>query len=990
MLQYFRSLLLFLLFCLAGTASLFAHEGDKEVRYVQETTVFDEVFQADLRERQAWKQFVQRHPRWSVHFNEGNQKPHRAYGDPIRIGSSFDPATLTRQFMETELSAFNIPLNALEITGTHRSKKYVFVNYVQYFQGLEVINSRMTFKLTPDGALILFGADVFDDIQLSTQAAISAETAGASAVTGLSGIHTITTQPRLRVLAIPAGRSYQYKLVYTVMAEGVDEEDEKMPTRYECLVDAHDGTLLSRRNEVVQMAPSGGNVFVKGTLYPSHLHNPAQTLNLPHLRVQIDGVNSYTTAEGNINIAGPYPKTATVYLEGRWSRVVSGNSGNVTPSFVTSIDSLTDSLLFDNQGTAPNVASIRHISAYYHTTVVHDYMKMLLPNFTALDVSLLTRVDRTDGTCNAFFNGNSINFYTTAGGCNALSQVADVVYHEYGHAITNYFYSSLGTQFQNGGMGEGYSDIFAITLTNNPVLGVGFTNTPTQVIRRYDQNPKIYPQNLVGQVHADGEIICGAWWRTAGAIGSNNVQMEILAESMYGLANAPNGQEGRLYTDILIDALQADDNDNNLTNGTPHMTEIISSFGFHGIKLLTNVNFGFTQLPDADANVSIPMNISVNIQPPLDAFLSGVELVYTLNGATALNTVALTRANNDFTGAIPAQPQGTIIRYYFRLKDVSGAVSGTKPILAENSSDPALPYNLLIGFTETSRDDSEDTSTLANWTLGITADNATGGRWEAGVPIPSYATPGDLSTITQPGTNATAGGTRCFFTANASSANSGFGTADVDGGRTTLITPAFDLTGYTNPVLSYMRWFTNETGSNPNSDFWEVYISNNGSTWRRIERTTLSDRSWRRNVIRVADHVAPNATVSLRFLAQDPTSTSQPNNGGSIVEAAIDDIIAYDLTPATSVATVAEIGHIGLYPNPAHGMANLRIGLNEAKNIQIRILNLLGQELQKNQTGMLSAGNHLHEISLHGLAPGMYLVELSADGQRQLLRLIAE
>lgn len=967
----------------------FAHDGsDKEVRYVKQTQLFDEAWQSQLRERRAWKDFLNRHPRWSVHFNEANQKPHRAYGDPIYLSSSTDPVQAVRNFVNEELALFDIPMANLQLQGTHRSEKYTFVNFTQYHEGLEIINSRLTFKLSKKGELILFGADVFNNIQLSTQANIQTDAAISAAAADLELIKTNRVEPALKVLAIPKGRHYDFHLVYTVVSEGVDEHDNNMPTRFISLVDAHTGVVLSRHNEVVQIAPSNGSFVVKGTIFPTHLLNPSAVYSLPYIRVVVDGTPTFTNLEGGLTINGPFPKNATLSLEGRWSKVVSGNSANITPTFTTSITAATDSVLFDGQGTSPDIASIRHISAYYHTSIVHDYMKSFLPNFTALDFPLTTRVDRTDGTCNAFFNGNSINFYTTAGGCNALSQVADVIYHEYGHAITNYFYDALGQNFQNGAMGEGYSDIYAITLTNNPVLGVGFTNTPTQVIRRYDINPKIFPQNLVGQVHADGEIICGAWWRTANNIGSRQTQMQILSEAMYGLPNAPNGQEGQLYTDILIDALQADDNDNDLTNGTPNMNSIISAFAFHGIRLLTNVSFNYTQQADALPNIGIPFSVDVNIQPPLDAFLDSVQLVYTVNASTVRNVVALSKTGNTYTGNIPSQAPGTILRYYFRLKDVGGAVSGSQPRNAENSSDPALPYNMLVGFVEYDRDDVEDTSaTLANWTLSLATDNATAGRWQAAVPIPSFGTPGDPSTITAPGTNATPGGSMCFVTQNASSANSSVGSADVDGGRTNLITPNFDLSLYSNPVISYQRWYTNETGTNPNSDFWEVYISNNGSTWRRIERTVHSDRSWRRNVIRVADHVQPNATVQLRFLAQDPTVTGQPSSGGSIVEAGVDDIVIWDIAPAASVVKSDNLTNLVVYPNPAANTAYLKFELTKSSEVHIRILNTMGQVVQTLAPALMDAGKNEIELSLASFAAGLYFVELQNGEGKQMIRL---
>src|SRR5690606_10837735 len=101
-----------------------------------------------------------------------------------------------------------------------------------------------------------------------------------------------------------------------------------------------------------------------------------------------------------------------------------------------------------------------------------------------------------------------------------------------------------------------------------------------------------------------------------------------------------------LYTDILIDAIQADDNDNDLTNGTPHMTQIINSFGFHGIRLLTNVNFNFSQLPDAPAQQAIPIQITAGIAPPLNSFLDGIDLIYTVNDGPQ-QTLAMTRQQDD-------------------------------------------------------------------------------------------------------------------------------------------------------------------------------------------------------------------------------------------------------------------------------------------------------------------------------------------------------
>lgn len=963
-----------------------AHEDPSEIRYVQNQAAYDEPFQRELAQLTAWRFFAQRHPSWHVLFNEGNRKPHRAYGNAIPVGAG-DLVAKSWQFIANELEGFQVPAADLVLLNTRQSAKYQYVDFIQTYQGLEIINSRLNLKFTKQGEVVLFGLDVFNDIQLDITPSISEQQALLLAQADLHHVNGTQLLSPLKVLAVPVYRGYRYHLVREVEVTGTDEEG--VEARWEVLVDAQTGTLLSRQNKVVRISPpeSGGNLRLQGTIYPKHPYATDSIVQLPHLQFSVGGQTYFTDSLGvyDQGISG-LPLNGTFPLQGRWSRIVHGNTGMNTPTFSLSVDSLLDSILYDGRGTSPAINSIRHLSAYYHTTLVHDYMKSLMPNFTALDIALTTRVDRTDGSCNAFFNGNSINFYVTAGGCNALSMAADVVYHEYGHAITNYFYGSFGLNFQNGAMGEGYSDIYAITLTGDPVLGIGFSSTNQNMsIRRYDINPKIFPQNLVGQVHADGEIICGAWYQTGQNIGSDRTMMEILAESMYALAMAPNGQEGILYTDILIDALQADDNDGNLSNGTPHFNEIVNGFGFHGIRLLANVSFNFTPFLDQPENSPIPASVQLNVAPPFDAFINGVMLIYRLNNAPASSsdTVRLTsQGGNTYTGTIPAQPKGTIVYYYAALIDNAGGIGGVQPAYADVASNPGLPYNMLIGFTEYDNNTFEAAADDSLFELSWPTDNATSGFWEIGVPIPSFADPGNPASIVQPGSNATPGGTRAAFTQNAPTVNSPIGTADVDGGRATLVSPTYDLSLYSDPVMTYMRWFTNDMGNNPNQDFWEVYVNNGNAQWRLVERTNRSDRSWRRNAIRISNLVAPTATVRFRFIAQDP-------NPGSIVEAAIDDIRFYDQSPATSVRQLEQQLDLLVYPNPTSGELFIRLNAEQAETAQLQLRNTLGQ-LVHSSSHSLQQGEQQFSIQLGGLTSGVYFLQLQSGDAFALRRVVVE
>jgi len=128
-----------------------------------------------------------------------------------------------------------------------------------------------------------------------------------------------------------------------------------------------------------------------------------------------------------------------------------------------------------------------------------------------------------------------------------------------------------------------------------------------------------------------------------------------------------------------------------------------------------------------------------------------------------------------------------------------------------------------------------------------------------------------------------------------------------------------------NPAFSYWRWFTNNTGAEPNADWWQVSITGDGVNWESIENNLTSDTRWRRFAFRVKDYISLNSTqVQLRFVASDSTNGSL--SGGSLVEAAIDDLYLWD--SAVSSTTIDENGSILKHRN------------------LIKITDLLGREIE--------------------------------------------
>lgn len=142
---------------------------------------------------------------------------------------------------------------------------------------------------------------------------------------------------------------------------------------------------------------------------------------------------------------------------------------------------------------------------------------------------------------------------------------AEVILHEYGHAIHDSQVAGFGTSIEAGAIGEGFSDYWAVTVadvvapTADPACvadwdSVSYTSTEPHCLRRVDTD-KHYPGDLVGRVHPDGEIWSRALWDIRNALGHVRADTLILEAqfdfapdtSMPAAARATVAAAQRLY-----------------------------------------------------------------------------------------------------------------------------------------------------------------------------------------------------------------------------------------------------------------------------------------------------------------------------------------------------------------------------------------------------------------------------------------------------------
>ncbi|MBC8048205.1 MAG: T9SS type A sorting domain-containing protein, partial [Fimbriimonadaceae bacterium] len=689
---------------------------------------------------------------------------------------------------------------------------------------------------------------------------------------------------------------------------------------------------------------------------------------LPYIGVEIDGDTYYTDFNGYLTVNFiTEPTEATINLEGLYARVYQGISGSSMETIDVTLDAGENVIEFDDlSGATPS-----EVSAYYQQNVVHDYMKTHFAGFTGLDIDQLIRVDRTDGECNAFYDGASINFYEADGGCPATALFNDVVFHEYGHGINYDVYDYLGGSWNNGALGEGYADLWGMCITENPNLANGFFGG-SGPLREYDAAPKVYPEDLLGEVHADGEIIAGAWWDVAENFGDDVQEMaELWAETWLATPMQPGGNEGQLYSDILLEALIADDDNADLSDGTPRFDEITTAFCEHGIGLLGQVSTdheGTLSFVSADEPISI--EVELDIDYPL--FIGYMDMHYQINGAGAWTTASMELVSGStYKTDIPAQEAGTIISYYLKTADENDCGELVLPINADLAVDPNLPYFALVGHTLLHTEDFDNIA--GAWDFDpFGTDEAETGEWNINEPIASFDATGYQVQTSQDHTSGSSN--LCAFTANASSLSSGVGENDVDNGETTLRTPVFDMSGYDDPAITYFRIYSNAspTSANPGNDVWQARISNDLENWVKIERTGTEDNSWRRNAIRVKDYVELTSTVAIIFIAQDSVIPSAELEGGSLIEGAIDDLQIWDIgEPDTTEDNIAEIESLinTIFPNPTSDYVNIFFG-NVQEEMQITIINELGEIIKTQNIEAVAGGKYI--LDCRQIAAGIY------------------
>jgi hypothetical protein len=667
----------------------------------------------------------------------------------------------------------------------------------------------------------------------------------------------------------------EVRLAYKFIVTGTGVFDRTARQRMLYVVDAQTNKILFQEDQIVH-ADINLNISGQATQgTAADACNPEAVTGLPYAGVVAGATTFYADVNGNVVIpnAANANLTLTATIGGRWFSV--NDSATGTESVVSTTSTGGSVQLVHN---APNTLADERaeVNAYLQANKVRDYTLAYNPSFPTIGTQANWPINvQVAGTCNAFYDGVSINFYPAGGGCNNTA-FSVVVHHEYGHHLVNRAGSGQGAY------GEGFGDVIGVLVTDESRLAVGF-QTCTTGIRDANNNCQ-YAEGAAcsscgSAIHSCGMLLSGCVWSVRNNLLATNpstyrqILSNLAVDSV--LLHTGTGIAG----DITVDFLTLDDNDANIGNGTPHYNEINNGFTAHGLPgpALQLISIAFPDGQPALSNPAGDTTFRVNVNAAAGQPVAGSgRLFYRLGTTGAFTNVAMSETTaNQYVATLPPATCGSSIQYYVQATAVGGstAVSPTGAPASFYSS--VVANGLATPFVDT-------VETVTGWTTTTAGDTATAGLWTRGDPLGTV----NGTVEVQPELDVSNPGVNCFFTGQGA-AGAALGAADVDGGLTTLTSPTMDASAG-DAFISYSRWYSNSQGGAPNADTFRVQISNNnGASWVALETVGPAgaevNGGWIAKEFRIADFVTPTNQMKIRFLAEDIGT-------GSLIEAAVDEV----------------------------------------------------------------------------------------------------
>ena len=823
--------------------------------------------------KQAYKEFLQSAPgQWVARWNAATVTPKAIYGNGLPI------ANWTNSLENARVEANRILVQQQDVLGLGTStwqesigarmgRSWSF-KFDQYFDGLPVIGGRADVRVNMAGVIAMLGSHAWPiPANFNTVPAIGEQLATATAwqeVGDPTGVAQ-PANPRKPQLVIWgdvfAAQATAFYLAWEIPISNVDANGQGPIGRY--YVDAKTNAILNYRsdkhecgfvgcmnshhgsNRTLTAGPVASSVAPVPTIVTimawtrtgDDAYSALVNTALQGIEVNVPGIGVRTTdANGQFTIDINAPVTITIgMIDGTHFVPISGPN---TPSVNTVVNpGVAATVQIGTSGSSS--ADAAHATSAYWMDRVNKWCRTILGNSSQLNTANNIDCDvNINSNCNAYYTGNTINFYTSGGGCSNTA-FSTVIVHEWGHGLDDRYGGISNSNAE--GVSEGWGDILGLYLVDSPILGSGF-QTPGVGIRN-GNNTRTYPYSS-GSPHGAGEVWMGFAWKlrenlraSLGTPAAIAVSDDIVISSIVADATT--------RPDCVLEVFIADDDDGNLNNGVPHYNELSAAAITKNLPYPQVQIAYITHTPLNSTNVPLtPRKVSCEAAPIAPGAITSVTLHYSANGGpTQVRNMHDNGTADNYEAMLPGVAGGNVS---YHLEAVhNGSFTVRSPETGENTYGVDGSYQ---GFWSDNFD-----GPAMGWTHALVANQD---DWQQGDP---FGKSGTSQGVSWADPQNAASGTNCWGN---DLGPSGWNGAYQGNTINYLRSPNIDCTGRFGVAIRFNRWLTVEEGIYDQA----TLLVNGVQVWQNQPNGHTVDTSWiqQQFALPMADN-NPNVVIEFRL-----------------------------------------------------------------------------------------------------------------------------
>lgn len=526
----------------------------------------------------------------------GGNIPSRKINPTISSVSSSNIEKLTRDFLDQNKDLLKVDSSKLKVSNkdcfSYSGKKVCNLVYQKYHGSIPYTKSFHVFT-TINNNIVYIKTDGKKDFVGSTIPKINKESAIRFAqIAGKLGSDQKIVSTSLEIFTLDKAGTFAHRLAYRVelplieMSQSqeriIDDPlksqkgDDNTYSQKTVWVDAETGEILDTIENVRSESITGK---VQGKIIPNSYWEEAVVKDFKHNSVKVEDKVSVTNEEGGYQFdVSPGEKVLIAALEGPWVKVF--NKQQDEAKHEASLQPPAEHNWEWSEGGDTSYKD-EESNVFYHTNIIHDYLKKSSLNFNEIDYQMRANVNLLR-SCNAYYHEKSINFYKANDNCESTALSADIIYHEYTHGLVDALIPYYPYWEEPGNINEGVADYVAATILEDPCL-TELRRDRKDSCHRPLINQMRYPRNFNPEPHSGTMIITGSFWdmreKLKEKLGNDKGVEYADALILHALAQQPY-----TYSEYLELILVQDDDNGNLADGTPNIDFICTAFSDnHGI-----------------------------------------------------------------------------------------------------------------------------------------------------------------------------------------------------------------------------------------------------------------------------------------------------------------------------------------------------------------------------------------------------------------------